>query len=373
MNNLSKVNPIYSKVHKSRIKRIQYLCTRTELLHNGSYIGRNSTIYYFSKKYNFAYCKVPKGGSTFWTQTFTVLMYGTSHAKEIFNKPRTKVHSTLQKELTLNFQNIVQQNTESILVSRNPYSRLYSAFIDKAYLPLMTSIATQALTFAAQASGDMTPKICPNVVTFEQFVSWVIAKAKGGATLNRHWAPIYSLSRPCDVKPRMLVKLESFSNDVEYALRDVGVDFDTFSAIIDALRAHRVEATIPGIVSTVQRRYASSKIIRDCYGNLGVEERLWRSFQIQGFLDKDVPFPAERLRNETLVSGIRNYDVFIDVILKAIRQHPLTSEESKRQRKRAIVEAYSTFSPDTIQGIKAVYYVDFMLYNYSMVPPSMDN
>ena len=185
------------------------------------------------------------------------------------------------------------------------------------------------------------------------------------------FAPFYSLCKPCDVKPRMLVKLESFSKDVEYVLREVGVETDIYSTITDALHAHRVESTVPGIISTVEN-HSRKKYMRACYSSLEIAKRLWRSFQIQGFLSENVTFPSDTLRNRTSVGGILNYDVLNDVILRTIRQHSLTSDESKRQRKRAIVEAYSTFSPDTIQGIKDVYYVDFVLYNYSMVPPSID-
>ena len=54
------------------------------------------------------------------------------------------------------------------------------------------------------------------------------------------------------------------------------------------------------------------------------------------------------------------YDVLTDVKLKTIRQHPLTSDESQQQRERARVKAYSTFITDTMQGIRDVYYVDFV-------------
>ena len=349
---------------------MQTMCTASNLFSKNFYRGRNNTKFYISDKYKFAYCKVPKGGSTFWTQAFAVLKYGAGSADEVFNQRRSHIQSILKRKFLTDFQNVLQRNTGTILVSRDPYSRLYSAFIDKAYLPLMLSVGIEALKFDGKLTDNTKITVCPNDVTFEQFVRWVINKAKSGETLNRHWAPIYSLCRPCDVKSWMLVKLETFSKDVEYALRELGVETDKLASITDALHAHRIDTTIPGIVSTVLSQKAK---VRECFGTLGVEERLWQAFKIQGFLKENVPFPKTVFQNLTSRSNVKNYDKFNDIILKAIRQHPLTSEESKQQRKRAVVDAYSTFSQETIRGIQEVYYVDFMLYNYSFVPPSMSH
>ena len=58
--------------HELRIKHLHKQCGEIRNLKT-SLIGRaNITDFFFSSKYKFAYCKVPKSGSTFWMQLFMV-------------------------------------------------------------------------------------------------------------------------------------------------------------------------------------------------------------------------------------------------------------------------------------------------------------
>ena len=58
--------------HQLRIKHLQKQCSEIINLKT-NLIGRgNITDFFFSPKYKFAYCKVPKSGSTFWMQLFMV-------------------------------------------------------------------------------------------------------------------------------------------------------------------------------------------------------------------------------------------------------------------------------------------------------------
>ena len=63
--------------HELRIKHLQKQCSEMRNLKT-NLIGRgNITDFFFSPKYKFAYCKVPKSGSTFWMQLFMVcITYG---------------------------------------------------------------------------------------------------------------------------------------------------------------------------------------------------------------------------------------------------------------------------------------------------------
>ncbi|MEW8548164.1 MAG: sulfotransferase family 2 domain-containing protein, partial [Candidatus Thiodiazotropha sp.] len=58
--------------HKARIQHLQEQCKRIPTMRT-DLIGRsNITDFFYSPKYQFAYCKVPKSGSTFWMQLFMV-------------------------------------------------------------------------------------------------------------------------------------------------------------------------------------------------------------------------------------------------------------------------------------------------------------
>ena len=58
--------------HEERIRHLQEQCKRLPNMRT-DLIGRsNITDFFYSPKYQFAYCKVPKSGSTFWMQLFMV-------------------------------------------------------------------------------------------------------------------------------------------------------------------------------------------------------------------------------------------------------------------------------------------------------------
>ena len=91
---------------------------------------------YFSPKYNFSYCKVTKIGSSFWTQVFSVLLKGPSFAKEIFRMNRNLIHNKFRNQNVVPYNSDERRRSRSILLSRDPYTRLFSSFVDKLFLPL---------------------------------------------------------------------------------------------------------------------------------------------------------------------------------------------------------------------------------------------
>ena len=199
-------------------------------------------IYYYTSRYDFSYCKVPKVGCTFWTQVFTILRKGSNAFKDIVGLNRIAVHAKLSRADSINFESEAGRKSRTVLVSRDPYSRLFSAFIDKMFLPLMYGTAVSIVK--RQRTPRKRNLSCAKDITFEEFLSDIVDSARiEGKSLNRHWAPIFSLCNPCDVNVLSLVKQETFSADVEYVLKEVGVANDEFDVIYDALHGHRSNCT----------------------------------------------------------------------------------------------------------------------------------
>ena len=95
----------------------------------------SSRRYYCNHKYDFCVCVVPKVGSTIWSQILQVIAVETNHTfNSVFIEPKSAIHRRSYK-YRANFQDVAQNEMRSILIARDPYSRLYSAFIDKIYLP----------------------------------------------------------------------------------------------------------------------------------------------------------------------------------------------------------------------------------------------
>ena len=346
---------------RQSLQHLREACTNKDLFQNKTYRGKYSLRYYFSSDYNFSYCKVPKAGCSFWTQVFSVLQKGPKAAKKIFGMARSSVHQHY-KSFVVKFDSAERRKSRTILVSRDPYSRLFSAFIDKMFLPLSYP---QAIGIVKRQRNISPGKFsCANDLTFQEFLQDAVETVRGGRTVNRHWAPIFSLCNPCEVDAFVLVKQESFSSDVEFALQEIGIAGGAFKAIHDALHDHRVDSTIPGIVATVMRFCKKAK---KCMSNIEIARRIWVSFQIQGYIKDSIAFPKNIIDTEKKANSGK---FLTNLILTTIRQHPMTSEESKIQRRRALASAYDGVSDDVIDGLKDVYKQDFVLFDYSPDPPS---
>jgi hypothetical protein len=353
----------YNKVHRARIEQIKHVCSDKHLFENTMLTGHSKVIFYKSENYNFSYCKVPKSGSTFWTRAFGILKRGLSYGNFIFKLSRRNVHNTMLQYMT-DVQNIINEKSRTILVSRDPYSRLFSAYVDKSYLLLMKSLNFQIRHI--QGDYDITNiSTCPTDVTFQEFLDWIISQARQGKTLDRHWSPVYSLCRPCEINSFILVKQETFAKDVEFALQQVGVEKDKFDYITQALHDHRAELSLPGIIDTLFLT-ASNLVTRKCLGYLKFSKRVWVSLQIQGFIDKQIDFPNDKI-NETRLA----YSKYLtDIVLQTMRDFPLRSSQSQHQRYEYLYQAYQTIKPETIKGIQELYKHDFVLFGYNTEPPT---
>ena len=227
-------------LHQQQLKRLQHLsrvCANETVFKNVMYKKRSLIKYNSSTKYNFNYCKVPKAGCTFWTEVFAILRKGAS--EDVFLLSRHDVHFKLGKQERIKFEMATKYGSRTVLVSRDPYSRLFSAFIDKVFLP-------KNIAFGIAKRLRKTNDSCANDLTFEEFLTDILTSVRGGQKLNIHWTPIVNLCKPCDVNAFAVVKQETFTADVEYVLKEVGIARDEFEVIYDALHDHKIEASIPG-------------------------------------------------------------------------------------------------------------------------------
>lgn len=125
-------------------------------------------------------------------------------------------------------------------VTRHPFTRIISSYLDKFYLPdfwflrgkkyaekTLAWVKSRPADFLTQHFDDVQSLFaensqkqlkCGKRITFAQFVK---------ATLNdteTHWAPIHSLCNPCTFEPTHIVHTESFLPDSRVILRQMGIE-----------------------------------------------------------------------------------------------------------------------------------------------------
>ena len=349
--------------HQQQLKRLQHLrhaCADEDFFKKAMYKKRSFTSYFSSSKYNFSYCKVHKAGGTFWTQVFTILRKGAS--EDVFRLARDELHRKFARSEKTTLKMATEQAPRTVLVSRNPYSRLFSAFIDKLFLPMYYSSAV-AIVQRQRQSNDS----CANDITFEEFLTDIIDNVRKGHKLDVHWTPIVNLCKPCSVHAFALIKQETFTTDVEYVLKEVGIASDEFEVIYKALHDNKIETTMHGIVATAITKWKRN-VVQKCMNSLELARRLWTAFQFQGYIKDDLPFPSNIIKTNGKAASL---DFLMKVMLETIKKHPLSHNESKLQRQRALVKAFQGMSQDILDQIKEVYKQDFILFDYAFETPSM--
>lgn len=298
---------------------------------------------------------------------------------------------------------ILHNNIPTVVVSRNPYTRLFSAYVDKVFIPLfweqfrnMQNVTVQpsyfknttievlkssSLPLSSRLSKyrdqlrgkgllikkNITEKImpvCANNATFEDFLKFIISEINSSRPLEPHWAPISHLCHPCKFNTFKIVKQESFSTDIEHTLQSVGINISNFEWLKSSLNENRAENSVPGIIAVIQKKFRQINV-HSCISQSEISRRLWKSFQIQGYISKEIGFPKALLHDNWKLKNTR----VTELVLDAISQKPMTSTERKEQREYFLKQAYRSISAETISSLQEIYYLDFVLFNYSMVPP----
>ena len=151
-----------------RLQRLQNACVDKDIFKNVSYNGENLNTKFYSSRYNFSICKVPKAGCSFFKQVFTILENGAQVSKDIFGVNRYALHhGKLRRDDYIGFKRNSRRISRTVLVSRDPYTRLFSAFIDKMFLPLMYGAAVGIVQ--RQRTPNNRNLSCANDITFEEF------------------------------------------------------------------------------------------------------------------------------------------------------------------------------------------------------------
>lgn len=180
----------------------------------------NLTFYMYHWK-NLNYCKVPKTGSTFWMQVFLTLKKIRS-VEDAFGNKRNQYHKiVMNKTSTLH---PVSSNDVIFHVTRNPYSRLYSAYIDKIYLPAFWNLT--------QEINEKNGKECSRSVRFGEFLEYIMKEE----VQNRHWQPVSKLFGSCRIPHNVISKQETFNSDVRFILNQLFISGLLKQALLNNLQ-----------------------------------------------------------------------------------------------------------------------------------------
>ena len=181
---------------------------------------------------------------------------------------------------------ISQKHVNSFMFARDPYSRLWSAYIiDNIFLPDFWRSLSPDIVKKIRINASEIEKQCGNDVSFQEFIMFVILKVARGENLNEHSQPIYKLCSPCHSRFEVLGKSETFEKDSEYIFNTFGLR-EVSNKVSYTLN---VEEKIKMLIKYNFDLQSSIKAI--CYNQTLVGQKLWTAFQFNGYISTENSIP----------------------------------------------------------------------------------
>ncbi|XP_064611806.1 carbohydrate sulfotransferase 11-like [Liolophura sinensis] len=305
----------------------------------------------------FAICFVPKVGCTFWKRLFLALQKNKTNIFE-FTKNQAHKENVVDSVLKIpRFDAAYKFLSEAtrVMFARDPYSRLYSAYVDKFYLGDFWYSNGRKIMGLVRRNATRHSRLCGHDLTFEEFLRYALKVSsspvvKGG---DEHWYPISKLCHPCTFDYHIIGKQETFSDDRDYVMDTVGI-----SGLVNLTTTKEMVAR-DGMNQTIDMSW--SKVAK-CMSRKDFCRRMWTSYINQGYIHTSQGFPEQRINENTTREG------FLKMAMEAYHQNPPTAEQRKEQRQQAMINAYKTVSPKIMKQIQLVYDLDFQLFNYHIRP-----
>ena len=245
---------------------------------------------------------------------------------------------------------------KSLVIVREPYSRLLSAYFDKLFTsPTWTHYHHYGRYIIENFRFNATDESidCASGVTFPEFVRYTIHAQETDKERNPHFDPMHRRCQFCHRDYDYYVHLETLSSDMDYVYKSVNATL--VPELKDEQQAIRSKAH-----ETVAKRNNER-----CQSVGEVFRRAWYSFQARGFFAADMKLPLTEQEMATVTEK-----EFAEVCWKAHVESVGRMNKSK-QRRDTVVEMYSQVPLLDRLKLRQIFLKDFQLHGYDSTPADL--
>ena len=253
----------------------------------------------------------------------------------------------------------------SFMFVREPYSRLFSAYENKLYLP--NKFWTQlGIDIINRVRNPRTSVDTGHDVTFSEMIQYVVIKHNFGESLNQHLEPMHERCNPCMVKFDFIGKLETMGKDIEFLgdhLQDSGVierltTYNNAEHIETEIRNNQWSGPVSKLYTILNTKQTNISI-----NNLFL--RTWSSYHIRGVILKQYEMPfVDNLMEITE----QRYSAALTAAIEQSRDH---KDELKLQKHEALVQAYRTVPLNLMHELRTFVKHDCQLFGYEEMPDKL--
>ncbi|XP_076454447.1 uncharacterized protein LOC143289333 [Babylonia areolata] len=240
---------------------------------------------------------------------------------------------------------------------RNPYSRMFSAFVDKAFAPNPTFWQLWGVPAITRYRRNADPESlrCGHDVTFAEVLAYAVARLHRG---DLHFQPMWQLCKPCAYSYHFIGKMETFSKDLNLLAHTLNL------SVVPYFRSteFRTDYVRDAIEDSIKSPFSWLREIQPCMSKYEAGLRIWRKLQIRGLISRRLRFPYTGM-DFTHVTA----EELIDVALKA-HSESRDKEELKQQKHEALVEAFRSVDRETLMEVERIWQDDFAMFGYLSHP-----
>lgn len=263
---------------------------------------------------------------------------------------------------------VAELNTSGyrFMVARDPYSRLWSGYLDKLYLPDFWGLFGRGMIKKVRPNADERSLKCGHNLTFEEFLNYVATNLETQKFVDMHFKPSYLRCNPCLLRFNMIAKTETLSEDFEQILRDNN---------LTGLFSHSAENKDRGLeeIKTLteynfdgQKRWVK-KDNADCYVQTEIAKRIWTTFQLNGYIGDSYVYPETEVKKITTQEGVRDYLLEKLTSIRKLATEKMKTEW-KGQRLKYLTRAYHEVPLSIKRRIRDAYRIDLELFKYELEP-----
>ena len=343
-----------------RLTHVQHYCEN----HRVSVSGQRRGEFYLYEPARVAYCSVPKNGCTFWKRVIRFLNKDFPPGNVDIFKPsdmsRHFVHfgpfkTTRRTKYYQKGVSILQKMVNSFMFARDPYSRLWSAYLDKIVLPDFWKMGQNIIRAERSQANNLSLK-CGHDVSFPEFIHYVVQRPN----IDFHFAPVHTTCDPCQLNFKFIGKQETFVQDAKHIINETGMISGVGMEIFNETAIDEMKS-----LSEDYLNLGSYKLRGVCNNKTLICQRLWKVFQINGYIGFEIDFPSELY---DITDSKKLEKEFIAKAIETYRNGASFRDKLKRQRRESLVNAFRSLSNETLNDFKAMYKTDFEMFNYDEEP-----
>nr|KAG5686591.1 hypothetical protein BaRGS_019489 [Batillaria attramentaria] len=253
----------------------------------------------------------------------------------------------------------LREATKNLFV-RDPYSRMFSAYVDKVFAPNPYYWKEWGIPSVRKSRRGNRGKsvVCGHDVTFAEVMSYA---AKRFTNSELHFTSAFRRCKPCEFKYDVIGKMETFAEDLRYLSNRLNLSLAGYFKSAE----FRNDINKDAIEDSIASPFSWMHDIRKCMTKHEAGLRIWRKLQIRGIISRrfPLPFSAQSFENVT-------QEQFIKTALEA-HTNSTDAEELKTQKRQAFIEAYRTVDRGVLLEMIKAHKEDFKMFGYDAEPPAV--